>query len=286
MKKGIAVLLIGLGVTCTVLAQSPPIVHFTAEGEAALHVVINGFPILEDTTYGSSRPIGLHLVPEGNRLAMKGRLLNDGIDTLSVQTVISGGKEVVTYELRERSPLTVRVEVYQKGMMTGDEGAVVLYERAFTKEEKTFEIDTTFTLPEDWAGQFTFGRRYTDAPVIEDEDSLRDYALHLATLLERGDMQAFYQEFKPKLDDYARLADEDPAVYEKGFSNAAAGLREAGPRLDFARDDVELIAWAGGRVWEVSVAGQRALLEVRQEGGSSYIKVYVGLVDGVLRVIR
>ena len=134
-------------------------------------------------------------------------------------------------------------------------------------------------------GSPSFDAVFREAPVIRgtarDSARLRAYAVRLRDLAAARDTAALLVEFAPDARDrfeaYGR-GSVPRAEYDRRVREAVV-LDSLAP---FEAADVELRSWAEGRVWELSRPGGEELLW----GASGFRRVYVGEVNGELRVVR
>ena len=149
-------------------------------------------------------------------------------------------------------------------------------------------------------GQPSFDAVFRDAPAIggtaADSARLRAYAVRLGRLLaaaatDTSAAAALYDEFGPAVSDetgwYRVTADGTRA----GAVAEVAGEWSGHFQSDFGSAEVGLRSWAGGRVWEVyrtdaPPGGEEALFVAKESLGGAWVRVYVGEVDGQLRVVR
>ena len=137
---------------------------------------------------------------------------------------------------------------------------------------------------------------FREAPALRgtaaDSARLRDYAVHLGALLDAADAEAVYDEIGPAISDSTGWYQ---VTMEGTRESDLADIREAWTRFrtDFEPDDLGLRSWSGGRVWEVyrddgasRALGKRALLLMGEDRLETWLRVYVGEVDGRLRVVR
>jgi hypothetical protein len=127
-----------------------------------------------------------------------------------------------------------------------------------------------------------------EGPTINSEQRLRDYAAHLRSLVAREQAEALAQEFKPKLDDYSTLHPDSGKNFVEEFPQF---LREeffpGRPITGFDRSDVGVRSWCEGRIWELFVKPDQPFLKTKGgDGASNEIPVFVGEVDGALKVVR
>ena len=145
-------------------------------------------------------------------------------------------------------------------------------------------------------GAPSFDAVFRDAPVIggtaRDSARLRAYGARLGALAAgrtAADGAAYYDEMAPAVTDGLLLAGR-PAVPPDSMRTlwagraASGGLDDHGRYAAFDASDVRLRSWAGGRVWELFVEEGAGLLV--SVDGDSYRTVFVGEVDGQLRVVR
>ena len=157
-----------------------------------------------------------------------------------------------------------------------------------------FEVATRFVRPGGAGrpsdGAPSFDAVFRDAPVIAgtpaDSAALRAYAVRLRDLVAAGDGAALYDEFAPALRDNGALHGLPPLPDDTLRARWAAGPSgwAGGHPAPLAPSEVGLRSWAGGRVWELYRPGADGLLQGRD--GGPYTEVYVGEVDGALRVVR
>jgi hypothetical protein len=151
-------------------------------------------------------------------------------------------------------------------------------------EQNPMTVSTTF---DNEAGP-DFSRLFEEAPVIEgtptDSARLKDYAMHLQSLLREKKGAALYREIRPAAEASARELGESPpptskrrARWRKDAENGEGWFDEKPP--EFGRSDVGLDRWAEGRVWELyRRPGREPLL-----GGWN---IFIAEVEGELKVVR
>jgi hypothetical protein len=133
-----------------------------------------------------------------------------------------------------------------------------------------------------------FSPIFEEAPVITDTSRLKDYAVRLRNLLRSGNAEALYREIRPSISEETGWF----KVTREGTREAAlTEIREewaAHYRTDFPRSKIRLRRWSGGRVWELYVIGPTGERRAFFSKGPSaaHLEVYVGEIDGKLRVVR
>lgn len=257
-------------------APPPTIVSFTYQGrQAEVLVTLNGFPILEasnehDLTGGL--PVNVHLHPTGNVLAVDFRPLagTDGEANASLQVGISAAQPGETVDTDEAGTL-INLN------LTGVEGPATVTE--------------TFDLPEEMGRPaYHCAERYRTAPVVEDEAAVQAYAMELVGLMTAQDFETLVEHFAPKMADY-----------DCAFDYADRGVDPNDELLRFLREtfnettlntatrpeQLDLVPWVEGRIWEVQQADSAPLfVAVESDGSSVALPVYVGIEDGTLHIVR
>lgn len=139
----------------------------------------------------------------------------------------------------------------------------------------------------------SFRERLREAPVVDDEEELRDYAMELRDALEERRTDDLYEEFEVKFEEYDRAfpsrAPDDSRAWFRQHATESLFEESARQRFDFTRDDLLLEPWAGGRVWELGVERDdtsREFVLVEDDEGTFVMDVYVGDVAGDLRIVR
>jgi hypothetical protein len=255
-----------------------PIYHLEITvGGCALLALLNGFPVVsrvgEDVAI-EAPPVNPFLVGQGNTLVM--------------EVSASPGSSADSADLSGVT-LVVKVKAYEPGDIVAPESgeAIAAYDLAEAPPESRTGLPLTATLTFETEGP-SFRPLLLEGPVLESADAVRDYALRLRDLVRAKSVRELQAEFAPKLRDYV-------TAYSLGDVDAAGAFAEfltaefipAGPVLDFDRSDLGIKLWCGGRIAEVTL-GEGELLAARADSeGSRYtLPVYVGRVDGQLRVVR
>jgi len=264
---------------------------------STVQVVVNGLKLVRldgGTGASSSRPLDTHLVGENNEVTIQ--IAPDELDSGEVSTVSD-----VT--------LVGTIKTYSSDGVVAPEKGDVLKEFDFDKivaqrqEELAEQFDPTgvegepsppeVTLPIEHSFTFdntgaSFRERLLEGTEITDEQRLRDYAERLLSLVSEKQAEALAQEFKPKLNDYSTLHPDSGKNFVEEFPTF---LREeffpGRPITEFGRSDVGLRSWCEGRIWELFVKPDQPFLKTKGvDGTSNEIPVYVGAVDGRLKVVR
>lgn len=277
-----ALLFLALASASLARAQTPDFVVYSYETrQAALTVTLNGFPLTVTTAEQSgfgTQPVNLHLRPTGNRLTVSYRPL-----------VPEGGAPGDTAQAYLRLALASA----QAGAMVGTGGAGDLVSIDRTGAGGRLDTVAAFDLPADWAARMALGTRYETLPVLDDEAALRAYAHALLLRFAERDMDAVLEAFRPFLEDQHRaMAAQLGGMALDEFlrrtrEDLDTNLTQMNTPADVAPEALVLTPWAEGRLWKVTRPDGRALLLAEDgEGGTISFPIYLGEVDGALRVVR
>ncbi len=135
-------------------------------------------------------------------------------------------------------------------------------------------------------GEPAFDAVVREAPVIAgtpaDSARLRAYAVELLRLNAERDTMALWGAFEPSREDRYQTSRHHMSREEYEEGNWDSVVLDD-PVL-FQASDVKLRSWADGRVWELYRDDAEGLLQKPERG--PFRGVYVGQVDGELRVVR
>ena len=168
--------------------------------------------------------------------------------------------------------------------ITARDGGALDSMRAWASENP-LTVSTTF---DNEAGP-DFSRVFEEAPKLEDTPAtrkrLKEYATHLRDILLDHDGTGLYREIRPAKNAAYRKQEKRPppdsvrrVKWEKAAQKKDGWFRDVEEATAFGRDQVGLRQWVGGRVWEL----------YRKPGDPLFggWKIYVGKVDGKLKVVR
>lgn len=261
-----------------------PLYHLETKIErCTVHIKLNDITIVEltagDTPEWFAPPLNPYLVGSGNVVT---------IDVFPAPEMDLGRAEV-----------TAIVRRYEKGDAVAPGNGPVVVELTVMPElaariadarenEVELEIPQSFLYVFDNEGP-AFGAELNDAAPIADEGALRDYAIQIRDLMSARNAAGLFDQMGPKVSAYALAFDDDPNRIAQGLMDVLT--REYAPRgfeTDFERDDVELIAHAGGRIWELRRPGRKPLIQTPPDAEESTYQVpaYVGLTADGLRIVR
>lgn len=135
----------------------------------------------------------------------------------------------------------------------------------------------------------SFRNRFVDAQPITDENALRAYGMKLLGLLRSRDTQGLFEEYRYKLDDY-KVGYDPPELNnpERWFADFLEKDFYPGmPITEFRPEDLILQPMCDNRIWKIGVKPDLPLFQNRGDDGDvNTMDIYVGLVDGNLRILR
>ena len=252
-----------------------------------LELTVNGLILFRaDAKNGSSMtyPFNTELIGKGNeiKITVYPTLLDNGLPSSYSDVTITG-----------------TIKTYGENEITGPEGGQLVQRIDFSDvvAQKQIQAETTADLSKlfpmlksfvfDNEG-LTFKNRLIDAPVIKNEKLLLDYAEKLRDIIAKQDIDALWVEYKPKVDDYALAYPQefpDPLSWFIDFFKN--DFFPGGPITNFKRGDIGLRSWCDGKVWELYVKpAQKFFVNQGLDGDINSVEVYVGMVDGKLKIIR
>jgi hypothetical protein len=143
-------------------------------------------------------------------------------------------------------------------------------------------VSTTF---ENEAGP-DYAHIFRDAPVLQDTTRVLSFALQIRNLFQEQDPDNIYTAHRPRFAAIDFSPDEARDII-------ATNWLDYEWHLDFDADDLDVVQWSGGRVWEVyrtdEVAERlrkKALLLSGKERLEGWHSVYIAEIDGELQVVR
>jgi hypothetical protein len=262
---------------------SGPIYHLFARAyECRAVVSLNGFPAVEIEPSGivrSAAPmVNQLLVGPGNRLEVTlSALGGDGRGPLGVATFEGSVRSFQRSEPWAQARGGVEVASFEFRAPLGDEMAPHTVELPLSMTTVRFDSEGP-----------SFRERLLDGPRIA-ADEVVAYAMKLRGVFAAQDRAAIARELTPKFADFARgyhatvdqiLADLDAHLTNKLFRR--------GLLLDFTADDVVATPWCDARVWRIQRGPGEPFVRTRrdEQGLDSFMEIFVGRVDGELRVVR
>ncbi|MGE0787250.1 MAG: hypothetical protein AB7S26_16380 [Sandaracinaceae bacterium] len=251
---------------------------------------LNGVPVadvraVDRHTDHFAPPVNPFLIGEGNVLEV----------TIAPATLDDG-----THTEWSEAKLEAAVRMFGKGdIVVPGGGGPAITEIDFTPElaariAQAREDDVELEVPQVFFHTFdnegvSFASELLDVDPYDDEDALRDYALHIRDLFARGDVDAFLTEIDPKCRVWS-IAYEEPADFfrEQIRSGLSSEFLPAQPIVDFQRDDVMLRPIAGGRMWSLEKTPGVPLIQTPLDANEQRMqfRIVAALRDGQLRVVR
>jgi hypothetical protein len=256
-----------------------PIHHadFTIEA-CALSLRLNGYLLVQAGArqrYNTAPPVNFWLVGKGNVLEATLEALETPATNLKQAEMVGS------------------VRAYAEDEFAGDGiGGQPIVEMSIPPDMKEQaerdELDLPITLTATFDNDGPdFTARLVNAQPITDRDALLDYGMKLRDLFAAGDADAIMDEQAPLVADHA-AAYYHPAPQEAAFRDHLVGnLLGNDPDTSFERDDLELAAHCGNRIWEIRRRGGAELIETKPTDVGAYVvRILVGLVDGKLKIVR
>jgi hypothetical protein len=135
----------------------------------------------------------------------------------------------------------------------------------------------------------SFDDRLNKTKPIENVEALKDWAIKFKEYLEVRNIDALYDLYEPKLLDYdIAYPNAKEPDNRKWFSDwMSDDIFLQTPFTDFKRDDIEPKKWCDGRIWEITLKGNRPLWStIGFDGRRSRVKVFVGMVENKIKIVR
>ncbi len=148
-----------------------------------------------------------------------------------------------------------------------------------------FSLSATF----DSLDARSFADRLLTSLPIENPEILKEWAITFLSLLERRDIDSLFDLYEPKLRDYDLAyplqKEPDNKVWFTRWLNDKIFPQH--PVTKFRKDDLVCRKWCDGRVWEIGVKDGRPLWRTEGfEGKRTSVQIYVGFVEGTIKIIR
>jgi hypothetical protein len=262
---------------------SAPIHHvFVRAVGCAVHVELNGFPVVDLEPTGPVRstatPINPLLIGAGNRLTVT-------LSPLAPHERAPFAEAQLDGEIRRfagDAPLAQLKDGH--GVLAFGVGPE-LRERAVRDAIELPLCLTTFVFDSEGP---SFRHRFAEGPTAAQRDVLA-YAMKLRQLFADQDRAGIAHAMAPKMADYAAAYGGDAAEIERELYEHLDGrLFSRGLLLDFTADDVVATPFCDGRLWRLERKPRHAFVQTREdaEGLDCKMDVFVGVVDGGLRIVR
>lgn len=232
--------------------------------------LLNGFPVYRlNATYPAicSMPINIALI--------------DGINELLISAIPvdlqPAAKDVPLFLLKGS------VKCYPQDGVVGPENGTVI---------RTFDLSGQLAASVSFeSNAFDFSYLLEKGKRIESDDIVRPYIAHLETLMNSNNATGLTEEFSPRLRDYElAFGLEHNSLTTKFQSHITENFFPAYPSQPFHEDLLLYTQWCDGRIWEVTRIKEGItdfFQTLDDEEGYNYsMAVFIGYVDGALKVVR
>jgi hypothetical protein len=247
-------------------------------------ISINGLGIdeLDAKKVGSVQyPCNTELIGKGNKVAVE--VMPASIDLTTLNKIAVEGE----------------VKKYPDNGFIGPESGAVIASFSLTQTIEMIKANPFANIADLVPFKITAEFDSEDAPSLEDRlikakpienaEALKDWAMTFRSLLEKRDIDGLYVLYEPKLIDYdiAYPAQKEPdnKIWFANWMNNKIFTQN--PFTGFSRDVIETTKWCDGRIWEICLKGGQPLWSTEGlDGKRTKIQVYVGLVDGKIKIVR
>jgi hypothetical protein len=256
---------------------------FVRAEQCLVRVLLNGFPIVELTpgnmVFSTAPMVNQLLVGKGNELLVTLWTLPPAEEGRVPPADIEGS-------VRRFGPKDLWAQP-----SAGECLATIGLDEALIDSGKRGNVELPFSLV---ARRFDndgpcFRERLLEGEPIRDRNAVIDYGLRLRDWLRAQDTTNIAEQIDPKLVDYAEAyyGSVDQLRYELlGFLRGKLFAR--GLMLEFGADDLEATPCCNERIWRLRRPGNEPFIRTHEDadGFDSMMEVYVGVVDGQLRIVR
>lgn len=135
----------------------------------------------------------------------------------------------------------------------------------------------------------SFANRLIEAEPLESEAHVMEWALQFRQLLANRDVDGLYAACTPKYDDYAIAFPDDEGAFSRAWFEQwmQEKIFPQNPITNFTQDDLVIKKWCSDRIWEIRLKNGLPLWSTAGlEGTKTGIDIYVGLVDGKIKIVR
>ncbi len=182
----------------------------------------------------------------------------------------------------EESYFSFGVSELQSGdtASTSDRGNLVSFEKT-DKDFKGLEVNKII---KKFKSSINFGSRFIGTGTANEKEVV-EYAKKIYNIIKNKDSLGVNKEFTVKIEDYSKAFSNDN-VYDQVKTSLVDSLFNAG-RLEKINPDKLVAKKTGpkGNTWHV-VEGDRELIRHKSSDGTSEMAIYIGVVNGALKVIR
>lgn len=247
-----------------------------------IEVFINGLPLATKNTLISpgylSYPLNEYLLSNNNLLINiypdRKQLLNENYSS----------DEILHFKNLFEIDGSIK-KYFDGGIAAPDEGEK-LFE--FNKDDLSNSIPFSFEQKFDFSS-FNFDNTFNNLPIIEDENSLRNYGIYIIDLLKQKNIEELLFEFTIKIRDNSIAHNQSPLKTIENFYQLLENrVLPNKPFTDVSQDKIELTKYLEGRVYEIKIKDKESLIITQPDEKGSIIKldVFVALIDGDLKIVR
>ena len=163
---------------------------------------------------------------------------------------------------------------------TSDRGNLVSIE----KKDKDFAGSEVNKIIKKFKSSINFSSRFIGTGTVNEKEVI-EYAKKIYNIIKNKDTAGIHKEFAVKIEDYSKAFSNDN-VYDKVKDSLVESLFSAG-RLEKINPDKLIAKKTGpkGNTWHV-VEGNNELIRHKSPDGTSEMAIYIGVVNGELKVIR
>lgn len=163
---------------------------------------------------------------------------------------------------------------------TSDRGNLVSVE----KKGRDFAGSEVNKIIKKFKSSINFGSRFIGTSPVNEKEVI-EYAKKIYNIIKNKDTAGIHKEFAIKIEDYSKAFSNDN-VYDQVKASLVDSLFNAG-RLEKINPDKLVAKKTGpkGNTWHV-VEGDRELIRHKSSDGTSEMAIYIGVINGALKVIR
>lgn len=197
------------------------------------------------------------------------------------------GDESTADEFKEKVTLEGSVKLHYEGGVSAPETGDIIAQfdkSAITSESFPMVLELNFNNED-----YDFSKTMYQIKQLTDENEIRNYALHLYDLLINKDYASFMNELEYKISEYQEAFYDSITEIQNetnDFLRTLAGSLKIPENIDASI--FELTPVCDGRIMKIDLKGKDYLFETEPDDDDAFyfLRIYVGKVDGELKVIR
>ncbi len=207
--------------------------------------------------------------------------------TAPLNVWLAGNNEVTAELKKAKGTEEARISIGLSGMYRGDVGSTSRPGSLFAinKKNSDFAGSKTVKINQKFKSSIDFTARFNGKGAAMEKDII-EYAKKVHNIIKKKDKAGIAREFAPKIEDYAKsFSNED--VYDEVKNSLIENLTGGSDKLtDIKPGNLKAVkAGPGSGTWHV-VEGGKELIRFTSPQGSSELPIYIGTVNGSLKVIR